>query len=286
MILRIPFRVVLGFWFSVLGMWCAACGATTPRTNRPPSTQADHQVRISRLLDARPADGWASAFALAKIGPAVLPALINALSSKKQSTRTIAVLTLFTMERQARSAASALTAVLKDESVGVRSLAASTLGRIGIERAKVSVPALVGALTDKDKAVRQSAAHSLGLFRAQAEPAVPALVRALEDKPVRGYVAQALCRICPCSFILGEIRENGRHVSYPHITFDQDRRTFTVISEARGYDGLPHVIEEGALSNRKVEWAVSVGFKYVYVAERSVKLTSRSKDGTRELIYY
>ncbi|MFS8543864.1 MAG: HEAT repeat domain-containing protein [Limnochordales bacterium] len=82
---------------------------------------------------------------------------------------------------------------------GVRAAAARKLGELGPQHAGLAVPALTGALSDPDEAVRSSAALSLGAFGAGAAPAVPALIEALgdPDDDVRSSAGIALEDIGP-----------------------------------------------------------------------------------------
>jgi HEAT repeat protein len=84
---------------------------------------------------------------------------------------------------------------LKDPKVETRTAAASALGRIGAD-AKAAVPALIEALKDEMKDVRETVRHALS----QIGPvAVPALIKALshQDAYVCGGAAEALGFIQP-----------------------------------------------------------------------------------------
>ena len=71
-----------------------------------------------------------------------------------------------------------LVAALRDEEGRVRWEAAEALGRIG---GTTAVPALTNCLHDPDIPARQSAAFALGQIGPEAQEAVPALARALQD---------------------------------------------------------------------------------------------------------
>ena len=98
----------------------------------------------------KPFDQWseqeAAADALGRIGPAAVPALLQALASPEKAMR------------------------LK---------ATEVLGRMGPE-AKDAVPDLVRLLEDPDLAVRKAATRTLGRIGPAAGDAVPALMRSLE----------------------------------------------------------------------------------------------------------
>jgi HEAT repeat protein len=130
--------------------------------------------------------GWA----LASIGPPVLPALLKATSDKRPRVRAGVVWTLGGFQGRARAAVPDLIRLLKDESVEVRRNAAWALGRIG-PAAKDAVPALAVALADPDTSkdarettVSRWAARSLGEIGPGARSAVPALIKALDKEDV------------------------------------------------------------------------------------------------------
>jgi HEAT repeat protein len=91
----------------------------------------------------------AAADALGRMGPAAVPALIQA---------------------------------LQNPDVSVRRKAVEVLGRVGPD-AKDAVPELVKLLDDPDEDVRKSAARTLGRIGPPAQDAVPALVRTLLQAP-------------------------------------------------------------------------------------------------------
>ena len=74
--------------------------------------------------------------------------------------------------------------VLKDETQGVRFSAAVALGRFEEPQRGAALPALRGALQDKDEWVCCMAAKSLACYRAGAQQAVPTMVKFLtSEKP-------------------------------------------------------------------------------------------------------
>lgn len=88
-----------------------------------------------------------AADALARIGDAAVPALIDTLADPDQE---------------------------------VRAQAARALARMG-QKAEPAVPALIHALDDPNQEVRQGAARALGQIGSGAEEAVPALIQAIKD---------------------------------------------------------------------------------------------------------
>lgn len=83
----------------------------------------------------------------------------------------------------------------KDKSAIVRALAADAAAEFGDE-AKPMVPALIGALKDKEAVVRQHAALTLGkLGTKHSKDAVPALAEGLKDADLRMQAACALAKL-------------------------------------------------------------------------------------------
>jgi HEAT repeat protein len=83
---------------------------------------------------------------------------------------------------------------LEDAAPSVRPAAAYALGRLGAGNAD-AVKALMGALQGQDPELRPAAATALGEIGNAAEPAVPLLIKSLEDKQTRGAAAYALGRL-------------------------------------------------------------------------------------------
>jgi len=94
---------------------------------------------------------------------------------------------------EARSAVPALVGALRDKEAGVRWEAAEALGRIGRD----SVPALIEGLWDRDVKVRHTAVYALGVVGPEAGAAVPALIHRLKDwdAGVRASAASSLSGI-------------------------------------------------------------------------------------------
>lgn len=88
------------------------------------------------------------------------------------------------------AAVPALIETLADPEDDVRAQAARALARMGA-KAEPAVPALIAALNDANRDVRQGAARALGQIGSAAEEAVPALIEAIKDprnKPKREAV--------------------------------------------------------------------------------------------------
>ena len=85
---------------------------------------------------------------------------------------------------------------MTDGSERVRHHVAEALGTIASD-AEVAVPALTRALEDEDAQVRYNAAYSLACFGTDAADAVPALVKALNDdnRYASGHAVMALRKI-------------------------------------------------------------------------------------------
>jgi HEAT repeats len=133
---------------------------------------------------------------------AAVEALAAALGDRRQGVRTAALGGLSnaigTGPLEARSAGAIITALvglLRDESPEIRSMAAGAFRPVGQHNPIPPPAGLVAALEgDRSAAVRASAAHSLGQFRAGRDAATLALIRALgADEPqVRAACDEAL----------------------------------------------------------------------------------------------
>jgi HEAT repeat protein len=147
---------------------------------------------LSRLIDDPLVGYWAVA-ALAEIGPQNFPLLTNALASRWPSTRSAAVGHL-RLVRPRERAVPLLLAVLQDQDSHTRSLAAESIGALGVASPEV-IAALAARLDDESGAVCVSAAVSLGWLGAAASDCAPRLVelyRRLEGTPDQWRVGEAL----------------------------------------------------------------------------------------------
>ena len=141
-----------------------------------------------------------AAKALRKIGPAAVPALIEALASPNPTVKQAVAEALGAIGAEARNAVPTLINRLADEAEEdcVRREAALSLGRIG-SQAEKAVPALTVAMADIDPTVSEAAARALGMLCTEAAPAVPNLVEILRcgQPDMRAAAASALGNIGP-----------------------------------------------------------------------------------------
>ena len=141
-------------------------------------------------------------YALSLTGAPAVPTLIDALQTTDDSVRASAAYALADMGAAAQEALPALTRAAQDASQSVRRHATEGLGLIGqlvsedIDLSEV-VRVLTDGLSDNHFAVRDNAARALAKLGTLAEPALPALVRQLEDEDryVRFHAAVALKQI-------------------------------------------------------------------------------------------
>jgi hypothetical protein len=120
-----------------------------------------------------------------------------ALRDPSAAVRKAAADALGAMGARARASGESLFAALDDGREAVRHAAAQALARIGTaadDRAR-----LVGSLPNSDPYVAAFAAWSLGNLGAEAQDAVPELVRALGRDETNAVVAGALARIGPAA---------------------------------------------------------------------------------------
>jgi HEAT repeat protein len=118
-----------------------------------------------------------------------VPLLIELLeepSSTEEPTRIWAVKALALFRRNARAAAPALVAILRDESAPLadRLVSLEALARIGTAH-RDAVPAIIETLAAGDGSLRELAAEALALVGPGAAEAVPALMRAARDPDER-----------------------------------------------------------------------------------------------------
>lgn len=134
-----------------------------------------------------------AAYGLALMGPEAaeaVPALIPCLKLGAPDVRALAAHALGEIGPPAAKAATALTLLLDDPSKEVTKQAQGALARIG----RPAVPALHGALSSTNPAIRRQAAELLALRGNEAGMAVPDLIALLKDKQasVRRSAALAL----------------------------------------------------------------------------------------------
>jgi HEAT repeat protein len=154
---------------------------------------------LARLLDD-PQLGHLAVAALAEIGPQTFPLLTNALVSRWPSIRFAAVGHLRLSRPRERALPPLLAALRSDES-NMRTLAAESLGALGLHSREV-ISALTGLLDDPDTAVRVNAARSLGWSGGAAAGSVPKLLElygSLDGQQEQLRVAEALASIDPAA---------------------------------------------------------------------------------------
>ncbi len=137
------------------------------------------------------------AFVVAAAG-ATAPALARHLDAFRSADPVARAKAMTAAARMGAAAVSALAAALKDENAEVRFWSAFALGEMKPPRAaRPAVPALIRVLEESDEGVVRNAAYSLGLIGPAAKSAAPALRRLLKS-PNQQYVrnaAYALARL-------------------------------------------------------------------------------------------
>jgi len=137
---------------------------------------------------------WAD---LARLGPAAIPVLVEALEYPPTRTSIIQAIGMFGPD--AKDAVPALIEILRqDPKLGVRNSAAQSLGLIGPD-ARNAIPELIAGLKEKDSYMRLACAQALGRIGPDASDAVPDLIECLRDKSslVQVHAAVSLGRIGP-----------------------------------------------------------------------------------------
>lgn len=134
-----------------------------------------------------------AADSLGNFGEPAIESMIGALSDSRVNRRRHVALVLARFGPLAGKAASGLIAMLKKGDDDARAVAVHTLGKIEAKTAAV-VDALIDALSDARDNVSQMAARGLGRI---GEPAVGALIEAMENKDTRSHAALALSIIGP-----------------------------------------------------------------------------------------
>jgi HEAT repeat protein len=189
---------------------------------------------LSRLKAEPPLESDWIPEALSRLGEQAIPELVAALKKDDLWVRYGAASALGLMKEKAASAIPALLETLNDESTIVRFAAGKALFQIGPEsippaveglkssqqrvrlhcayvlsrfgaEAKLSVSALASTLSDENTSVRAAAADALGAMEKAAKPALPDLLKALNDKEswVKNSAAEAKMKIDPDDFEAG-----------------------------------------------------------------------------------
>ncbi|MFH2201989.1 MAG: HEAT repeat domain-containing protein [Elusimicrobiota bacterium] len=136
---------------------------------------------------------------LAQLSPVpeeAVPSFIVALHDTDQRIGDFAVIAIKDLGDQA---VPALTAALRSPVQADSRSAAEALGFIGEPARKAIEPLREALLRHADAGVRKRAAFALGALDQKAKSAVPDLIAALEDEPVRWWAAEALRKIGPAA---------------------------------------------------------------------------------------
>jgi HEAT repeat protein len=179
-------------------------GAATVLGRLGPAARDAVPVLTQGLTDPDAGFRRAAALALGQLGPLAadaLSALVRALADASTPVRKVAAEALprvepaWTEQPQVRAVAPFLVEKLKGRGDPAKQVEAEALVAMGV----AAVPALVTALGDDDRALREAAAELLGRIGPPAREAVPALRRALQDAHswVRDATARALQQIDP-----------------------------------------------------------------------------------------
>jgi len=185
-----------------------------------------------------------AAFTLGKVGsasPEAIPALVAALKSPNDEMRAAAVGALLSFGPSAEGAVGPLVEAFGDPKREVRSLACQTLGRIG----RPAVPALIRALQDAAPQRRKYAVETLALIT----PRELATVRALISLPRDPYLEVRVS----CLLALGHFEEADAESELlaPALTScladpNSDVRwaaALSLVSIGRGRQAVPQLIE-------------------------------------------
>ena len=137
----------------------------------------------------------ASAESLVGLGPEGCEVLAQVLGGDSSASRRTTAAALSRLGRRAAPAADALVAALNDRDRPVRNLALAALESIGVE----ALPALSGGLTNPDASIRGGSAFVLGRLGPPVRPAAELLATLLDDDSplVRTAAAGALVSIEP-----------------------------------------------------------------------------------------
>jgi HEAT repeat protein len=134
-----------------------------------------------------------------ELGKVVVPYLNDALKSRDQQVRKVALQAIrFTLKEGGEALVPTLREILKNGSGDERTEAANALSSLG-PIARAAVPDLIVLLKEKNKNDRYTAAYALEKIGPDAKAAVPALIDLLkdEDTSVRGMAIMAVGKIGP-----------------------------------------------------------------------------------------
>ncbi len=171
-----------------------------------PAAAASAPAMVAALRRANYFDGGLIGPALAKLGPGVVPLLVEATRERVGNVRWEAIRALRLIGPGAREALGRLEELARDPEGPDRVEAAFALWSIA--RSPEAIPVLAGALTDPNEFARATAARHLGAIGPAAGPAVPALIGALDDKSAGPLCGGHRAR-------QGRRRGQGRHPRAP-----------------------------------------------------------------------
>lgn len=160
--------------------------------------QADTRAALIQLLnDAEPAVVGAAQQEFARLGPAAVADLVQALSAPG-SRIDVLLATLTELGPMAKAAAPQVAKLLSDDRAETRGEALFALASLGADAA-AQLGAVVACLADDSEDVRMAAAYALGRMGPAAAKAVPQLRQGMtsESAATRGVSAWALALIAP-----------------------------------------------------------------------------------------
>jgi HEAT repeat protein len=175
----------------VLTLCCGPTAATAGDIFTNPS-EGDLLALINCFEDPNVRLGASQA--IETLGKRAVPRLVEALHSDSIDVQIWSVHTLGNIGCSASTAATALAEVLQSKDANLRAVAARSLGRIRASDGQ-SVALLGKATTDEQIRVRRWSVVSLGQIGPAAHAAVPQLIDALDDHPIRKEVIRSLIQI-------------------------------------------------------------------------------------------
>jgi len=173
-------------------MLCCTTTAATAGDLFTNPTENDLPVLIDCFEDPNVRVGASKA--IETLGARAVPRLIEALGSDSMDVRIWSVHTLGKIGCAASAAATALADLMQSKETSLRAVAARSLGRIRASD-RESIALLGKATTDEDTRVRRWSVVSLGQIGPAAAAAVPQLIDALNDQPIRQEAVRALIQI-------------------------------------------------------------------------------------------
>lgn len=164
----------------------------------PPAPEITLPILEKALQNADEATVRNMLGALASLGPAAVPRLIDVL--KQKNLRQDVIIILGQIGPKAAPAAEALSKLLQDDDAHVAVEAALTLGRIGPE-AGSAVPALSAALARKECPNSHAIVFALGKIGPSAKATEPKLRELMksDNRPLAAVSAWAVCKMNPGS---------------------------------------------------------------------------------------